>query len=171
MSTPPPILLLMGVAGAGKTTVAQELARALGLAFQEGDALHPPQNVAKMRAGTPLDDADRWPWLDRIAAQIDRWREDGVGGIVTCSALKRAYRDRLLDGRTGVRLVHLTGAPELIRARMAARRDHYMPLSLLDSQLATLEPPAPAERAIVVDIDAAPALVVARIMTALGEGG
>lgn len=167
----PPILLLMGVAGAGKTTVALALASTLGVAFQEGDALHPPQNVAKMRAGTPLDDADRWPWLDRIAAQIDRWRADGVGGVVTCSALKRAYRDRLLGGRADVRLVHLSGAPELIRARMAARRDHYMPLSLLDSQLAILEHPMPDERAIVVDIDAPPEQIAERVRAALGEGG
>ncbi len=171
MSAPPPILLLMGVAGAGKTTVALALAETLGVAFQEGDVLHPPENVAKMRAGTPLEDADRWPWLDRIAAQIDRWRAEGVGGVVTCSALKRAYRERLLNGRTGVRLVHLSGAPGLIRTRMAARRDHYMPPSLLDSQLAILEHPTPEERAIVVDIDAPPAEIAERVRAALGEGG
>jgi carbohydrate kinase (thermoresistant glucokinase family) len=163
----PPILLIMGVAGVGKTTVAQELARALGVAFQEGDALHPPQNVAKMRAGTPLEDADRWPWLDRIAAQIDRWRREGKGGVITCSALKRAYRARVIGDRPEVRLVHLTGAPDLIRRRMAQRRDHYMPVALLDSQLAALEEPSQDERPIVVGIDAAADQIAARILAEL----
>jgi gluconokinase len=164
---PAPILLIMGVAGVGKTTVAQALAQALAVPFQEGDALHPPANVAKMRAGTPLDDADRWPWLDKIAAQIDAWGAAGQGGVITCSALKRAYRDRLTGERPEVRVVHLTGAPDLIRARLARRRDHYMPVTLLDSQLATLEHPAADERAIVVDIDAPPDQVAARVLAAL----
>jgi len=161
------ILLVMGVAGVGKTTVAQGLAAALGVAFQEGDALHPPANVAKMRAGVALNDEDRWPWLDHIAAQIDAWRAAGVGGVITCSALKRAYRQLVVGGRTDVRLVHLTGAPDLIRRRMAERRDHYMPATLLDSQLAALEAPLPDERAIVVDIDAPPQQIVARVIAAL----
>ncbi|MEO8559606.1 MAG: gluconokinase [Rhodospirillales bacterium] len=171
----PPILLLMGVAGSGKTTVAQELARALGCEFQEGDALHPPANVAKMRAGTPLDDADRMPWLDKIAAHIDAWRKQGQGGVITCSALKRAYRDAVIGGRNAapagagvdVRLVYLKGSHELIRARMAKRRDHYMPLALLDSQFAALQEPAPDEHAIVVGIDATPDEIAARTLAAL----
>lgn len=162
-----PIVLIMGVAGAGKTTVAQELARILGCAFQEGDALHPPENVAKMRAATPLTDADRWPWLDRIAAQIEAWRRAGEGGVITCSALKRAYRQRVIGMHDDVRLVHLNGSRDLIHRRMQARRDHYMPVALLESQFATLEEPSADERAIVVAIDGSPQEIAARVVAAL----
>ena len=157
------ILVVMGVAGSGKTTVARMLAERLGWRFQEGDALHPPGNVAKMSAGTPLTDDDRWPWLHAIAAVIDGWRAEGASGIVTCSALKRAYREILVGGRADVRLVHLAGDKALIAARMAARKGHFMPTALLDSQFATLEPPGAEERAIVVDISPGLEVLVAEI--------
>ncbi len=146
------ILVVMGVAGSGKTTIARMLADRLGWRFQEGDALHPPANVAKMSAGTPLTDGDRWPWLRAIAAVIDGWREEGASGIVTCSALKRAYREILVGGHPDVRIVHLAGDKALIAGRMAARKGHFMPTALLDSQFATLEPPGAEENPIVVDI-------------------
>jgi len=158
------ILLVMGVSGSGKTTVAKALAEHLGWRFQEGDALHPPQNVAKMSAGTPLSDADRWPWLAAIAAVIDGWRAAGVSGIVTCSALKRAYRQVLVGDRADVRLVYLAGSKALIAGRMAARKGHFMPAALLDSQFATLEPPEADETPIVVDIGPEPAAIVAELV-------
>jgi len=154
----------MGVSGSGKTTVAKALAEHLGWRFQEGDALHPPQNVAKMSAGTPLSDADRWPWLAAIAAVIDGWRAAGVSGIVTCSALKRAYRQVLVGDRADVRLVYLAGSKALIAGRMAARKGHFMPAALLDSQFATLEPPEADETPIVVDIGPEPAAIVAELV-------
>ncbi|MCX7376568.1 MAG: gluconokinase [Alphaproteobacteria bacterium] len=148
------ILVVMGVAGSGKTTIARMLAERLGWRFQEGDALHPPANVAKMSAGTPLTDDDRWPWLHTIARVMDGWRAEGASGIVTCSALKRAYRDILVGGHPDVPIVHLAGEKALIAARMAARKGHFMPTALLDSQFATLEPPGADENPIVVDIGA-----------------
>ena len=154
----------MGVSGSGKTTVAKALAEQLGWRFQEGDALHPPENVAKMAAGTPLSDADRWPWLTAIAAVIDGWRAAGVSGIVTCSALKRAYRQVLVGDRADVRLVYLAGSKALIAGRMAARTGHFMPAALLDSQLATLEPPGAEEHPIVMDIGPEPAVIVAELV-------
>ena len=154
----------MGVSGSGKTTVAKALAEHLGWRFQEGDALHPPQNVAKMAAGTPLSDADRWPWLTAIAAVIDGWRAAGVSGIVTCSALKRAYRQVLVGDRADVRLVYLAGSKALIAGRMAARTGHFMPAALLDSQLATLEPPGAEEHPIVMDIGPEPAVIVVELV-------
>ena len=161
------VLVVMGVSGVGKTTVGVGLADALGWIYQEGDALHPPANVAKMAGGTPLTDADRWPWLRTIAGVIDRWREGGKSGVVTCSALKRAYRDILLAGRPDVRLVYLKGDKALIAARMAARKGHFMPPGLLDSQFATLEEPAADERPIVVDVTASPDEIVAAVLAAL----
>ena len=163
----PCILIVMGVAGSGKTTLAEALAARLHWPLQEGDALHPPENVAKMAGGTPLTDDDRWPWLDRIAAWIDARLAAGGDGIVTCSALKRAYRDRLVGARRGVRLVYLNGGRDLIGARLGARRGHFMPPSLLDSQLATLEPPGPDEHPIVVDAGPPPAAEVAQVLAAL----
>jgi gluconokinase len=154
MQPAPCVLVVMGVSGSGKTTLATVLSQRLGWKLQEGDALHPPENIAKMAGGTPLTDADRWPWLDRIAAWIGARLAAGENGIVTCSALRRSYRDRLTGGRPGVRLVFVHGAPDLLATRLAARRGHFMPPGLLASQLATLEPPAPEEHAI--DVDAAP---------------
>lgn len=157
------ILVVMGVAGSGKTTIARMLADRLGWRFQEGDALHPPANVAKMSAGTPLSDEDRWPWLHAIAAVIDGWRAEGVSGIVTCSALKRAYRDILVGDRPDVRIVHLAGDKALIAARMAARKGHFMPTALLDSQFATLEPPGAEEHPVTVDIAPGPEAIVSAL--------
>jgi carbohydrate kinase (thermoresistant glucokinase family) len=143
----------MGVSGAGKTTVGRRLAKQLRWNFAEGDALHPLENVAKMKSGRPLTDADRAPWLAAVAHVIDGWREQGECGIVTCSALKRAYRDQIIDGCSGVRLVYLHGSRELIAERLGARRGHFMRASLLDSQFATLEPPGLDENAIIADIN------------------
>jgi len=158
------IVVVMGVSGAGKTTVGEALAARLGWAFVEGDALHPAANVAKMAAGEPLTDADRAPWLAAIARRIDELSAGGA--VVTCSALKRAYRSVL--ARPGVRFVFLTGEPEVLEKRMAARRGHFMPPSLLASQLATLEPPGPSENAVAVDIGADVNEQVEAIVTALG---
>jgi carbohydrate kinase (thermoresistant glucokinase family) len=161
------IVVVMGVSGSGKTTVAAMLAGALHCQFLEGDELHPPSNVAKMHGGTPLTDADRWPWLGKIAAEIDGWRSHGESGVVTCSALKRTYRDILIGDRPDVTLVYLRGSRELIQQRMAARHEHFMPVALLDSQFATLEEPDPDERPVVVDIGGRPAEIVAEIVRQL----
>ena len=148
-----PVLVVMGVSGSGKSTVAKPLAQQLGWPFQEGDDLHPAANVAKMKAGIPLDNADRAPWLDAIAAWIaGRLRQD-TGGVVTCSALRRAYRDRLRAAGDRVTFVYLKGSRSLIAGRVAQRQGHFMPAALLDSQFATLDEPSPDEHAIVVDID------------------
>ena len=161
------IVVVMGVSGAGKTTVGRALAERLGWEFQEGDALHPPENVAKMRAGHPLADADRLPWLRRIAERIDEWRRRGECGLVTCSALKRQYRDIVIDHRPELRLVYLEGSKELIAGRLAKRRGHFMPPSLLDSQFAALEPPTPDEHPIVISVAAPVADNVARLAALL----
>ena len=161
------VVVVMGVSGSGKTTVAAMLAGALHCSFLEGDELHPPANVEKMRSGTPLSDADRLPWLRRIAEAIDGWRDRQESGVVTCSALKRAYRDILIGDRRDVTLVYLRGSRDLIQRRMAARHEHFMPVALLDSQFATLEEPAPDEDAIVVDVGGQPAEIVAAIMRQL----
>jgi gluconokinase len=160
------VIVLMGVSGSGKTTVGVPLAQALGGEFVEGDDYHPPANIAKMRQGIPLEDADRRPWLATLSAEIGRWLAAGRTVVLACSALKRSYRAILRDGRPGVRFVHLTGSAPLIRARLAGRQGHYMPASLLDSQLAALEEPLDA---IVVAIDRPPAEIVASILTALGR--
>jgi carbohydrate kinase (thermoresistant glucokinase family) len=141
----------MGVSGCGKSTLGVRLAAVLGWPFQEGDALHPPGNIAKMAAGQPLDDTDRGPWLAAVAAWIDERGAVGEAGVVTCSALKRVYRTRLRDGRPHVRLIFLIGSPDLISARLAGRSDHFMPPALLASQFATLEAPAADEGAITID--------------------
>jgi carbohydrate kinase (thermoresistant glucokinase family) len=163
------ILVVMGVSGSGKTTVAEKLAAELGVEFLEGDKLHPRANVEKMKSGTPLTDDDRWPWLEAIATRIDEWRAQGKGGVITCSALKRTYRAVLVGERPQVRVVYLKGSRELIHRRMAARRGHFMPVGLLDSQFATLQEPGPDERPIVADIGSAPAEIVADIIRQLGS--
>jgi gluconokinase len=144
----------MGVSGSGKSTIAEHLAARLGWRCVDGDLFHPPANVAKMSAGHPLTDEDRWPWLRAIAAEIDRLSAGGERAVVACSALKRAYRDILVHGRDDVRIVFLDGTRDLIAKRLAARKGHFMPPGLLDSQFTTLEPPQPGERPITVSIDA-----------------
>jgi gluconokinase len=150
MASQPFILVVMGVSGAGKSTLAAGLAAALKVPFKEGDTLHPPANVAKMEAGESLSDDDRAPWLARIKAWIDAQLERGQSGIVTCSALKRAYRDMLRANRPNVVFVYIDGDERLIRQRMSGRKDHFMPASLLASQFATLEPPATDEHPIII---------------------
>jgi len=162
---------MMGVSGSGKTTAAVMLAAREGWQMLEGDSLHPPANVEKMRHGIPLTDEDRWPWLQAIAAEIDRWRAAGISGVVACSALKRSYRDLLIDGRPDVVLVYLQGSHELIANRLAARMGHYMPPTLLDSQFATLEEPGPDEHPIVVSVDHPTEEIVAQVIQALKERG
>jgi ribose 5-phosphate isomerase A len=164
----PPILVVMGVSGAGKTTIAEALAARLGWRFQEGDALHPEANVAKMHAGIPLSDADRQPWLEAVAAWIDGQRAKGEPGIVTCSALKRAYRRIVVGDRPEVRLVFLRGGPGLIAERLAGRQDHFMPPSLLQSQFDTLEAPVPEEDALTVDVGPPAGEVAEAIIRRLG---
>lgn len=164
----PMIVVVMGVSGSGKTTVGKLLAARLGWPYQEGDTLHPPENIAKMSGGTSLDDADRLPWLRRIAERIDHWLGRGESGVVTCSALKRAYRDIIAGGRSGVVLVHLKGSHDVIGSRMAARTDHFMPTALLANQFAVLEEPMPDERAITIDVAASPAEIVTEIVNRLG---
>ena len=149
----PSIAVVMGVAGAGKTTIGERLADRLDWEFIEGDRLHPPENVAKMQTGHPLTDADRAPWLGAIAQAIDAWQARSAPGVITCSALKRDYRRRIIGDRSGVRLVYFDGSRELIAERLAARRGHFMPASLLGSQFAALEPPGPEENPITVAID------------------
>jgi gluconokinase len=165
----PVVAVVMGVSGSGKTTVAALLAAAMHWHFQEGDDLHPAANVEKMRSGHPLNDADRLPWLHVIAGVIDRWRADGESGVLTCSALKRAYRDLIIGERSGVALVYLKGSREVIGARMAARHEHYMPLALLDSQFAALEEPAADENPIEVAVKGTPSGIVEEIVRGLAE--
>jgi gluconokinase len=165
-----PLLLVMGVSGAGKSTVGPRLAAALGVPFADADAFHPEANIRKMRAGTPLTDGDRWPWLDAIGAWLDARAAAGEGGVATCSALKRAYRARLLGPRPGVRLLYLRGDPALIAARQAAREGHFMPPALMASQFATLEEPGPEERPIVLSVAAAPDAIVRAALEAIADG-
>ncbi len=164
-------LIVMGVAGSGKTTVAVLLAQRLGWTFAEADDFHPPANVAKMAAGTPLDDDDRAPWLATIAQWVSEADAAGRSTVVTCSALRRAYRDVLASAAGDVRFVHLEGDPELIGARIAQRTGHFMPPTLLPSQLATLEPLQDDEPGVVVPIGAPPEEVVEQALVALGLEG
>jgi len=149
----PPILVIMGVSGSGKSTIGRPLAARLGWPFKEGDDLHPPANIAKMKAGIPLDDADRAPWLAAIAGWIDGQAAAGLPGVVTCSALKRAYRAQLAAGRPQLRIVFLRGSQAVIAARVAKRQHHFMPPSLLASQFDDLQEPGPDEHPIIIDID------------------
>jgi gluconokinase len=144
------IVIVAGVSGSGKSTVGELLARSLGWPFTDGDSLHPAANVAKMRAGVPLTDEDRRPWLEAVAALLDRRLAAGEPGVVTCSALRRSYRDLLLDGRPAVRIVFLDAPPDLLASRLTTRHGHFFSADLLDSQLAILENPQPAERIVVV---------------------
>jgi len=163
----PRVLIVMGVSGSGKSTIGKALAERLGWTYQDGDDFHPPGNVAKMSAGQPLTDDDRWPWLRAIAAEIDRIADDGRRAVFGCSALKRAYRDILVHGRADVRVVYLDGSRALIAERMAARKNHFMPPGLLDSQFATLEAPGPDERPFTVSIDAPVEAIVDAIVEQL----
>jgi len=166
----PCALIVMGVSGAGKSTIGEALAARLGWRYQDGDAFHPESNVAKMRAGHPLTDEDRWPWLHAIADEIDQVCKSGSHVIIACSALRRAYRDVLLGGRNDVRLVFLDGTEPLIGDRLNHRTGHFMPPGLLASQFATLERPDTAEHAVRVSIDAPVETIVDDILNQLGLG-
>jgi len=166
--TVPVVLVLMGVSGSGKTTVAKLIADRLDWAFEEGDALHPPANVAKMAAGHPLDDDDRAPWLAKVADWVDARLDGGESGVITCSALKRRYR-ALIDRRgQGVEFVYLHGSRELVAERLATRQGHFMPSSLLASQFDALEEPGADEPVIRVEIGATPDAIADDVMAALG---
>jgi gluconokinase len=156
----------MGVSGSGKSTVGALLARALQVPFLEGDSFHPPANVARMAAGIALTDADREGWLHTLAGQLRQ--HAGRGVVLSCSALRRHYRDTLRSGAPDMALIHLSGSPEVLAQRMAGRSGHYMPPSLLTSQLATLEPPQPDEDALTLDITRSPEALVSDALAWLG---
>jgi len=162
------VLVVMGVSGSGKSTIAAMLAHRLHWIYEDGDWLHPKANIEKMHHGEPLNDADRWPWLHAIADWIDTTRQSGHHGIVACSALKRAYRDILVGDRPDVRIVYLKGDQDLIARRVAARADHFMPPQLLDSQFKALEEPGADERPIVVSVAPHPREIVETIVEKLG---
>jgi gluconokinase len=166
----PCALVVMGVSGSGKSTIADKLAERLGWAFEDGDKFHPASNVAKMRAGHPLTDEDRWPWLQAIADEIDRLCKAGERAVIACSALKHAYRDVLVHGRRDVRIVFLRGTQALIADRLAKRKGHFMPAGLLDSQFKTLEPPEKSEHPVTVSIDASVETIVEDIVRQLKLG-
>jgi gluconokinase len=163
------IAIIMGVSGSGKSTVARGLAEQEGWILLEGDAFHPPANVQKMQAGTPLTDEDRWPWLRSIAAREDELLSTGQSAVIACSALKRDYRKILIGDRQGAVLVYLRGSPALIEERIRLRKDHFMPASLLSSQFETLEEPGSDERPIIVDVGKAPAVIVAEVVRQIEE--
>jgi gluconokinase len=166
--TAPQAILVFGVSGVGKTTIGRMLAERLGWAFLDADDLHPPANVEKMRSGVALDDADRWPWLDAVGRRIDAEATDGRASVIACSALKRAYRDRLRTGRPQLRIVYLAGSQALIAARLEHRSGHYWPASLLPTQFAALEPPGADEDAVVVDVGPPADVLVEAIARQLG---
>jgi len=168
MAAQPRHVVVMGISGSGKTTIATALAERLGWTFAEADEFHPEANIAKMSAGTPLTDDDRWPWLEAMRNWMSGEARAGRSTVVTCSALKRSYRD-LLDGADGdVRFVHLSGDTELIRERMKTRSGHFMPASLLPSQISTLEPLEEGEHGFALENTGTPAEVTARIVDELG---
>jgi carbohydrate kinase (thermoresistant glucokinase family) len=164
----PPIMVIMGLSGSGKSTIAEELAARLGWPFEEGDTLHPESNIAKMHAGIPLTDADRGPWLERVAAWIDGQRAKKQPGIITCSALKRAYRQIIIGDRPEARLVYLRAGRDLIAEHLSGRHGHFMPAALLQSQIDTLEEPDPSEDPLTVDVGAPAAHVANEIIRLLG---
>jgi gluconokinase len=164
---PPVFVVVMGVSGSGKTTLGKGIAERLHWRFQEGDELHPRANVEKMSRGEPLTDEDRWPWLDAIGRWLDERAEAGENAVLTCSALRRAYRDRIREGRPGVRFCHVMAPAETLRDRLENRRGHYMPASLLPSQLATLEPLDDDEPGVVVAAEGDPAHVLDAALRAL----
>jgi gluconokinase len=164
------VILVMGVSGSGKTTVAERLAKRLGWAFLEGDRLHPEANVEKMRQGIPLDDADRWPWLDRIGKELKEWGRLGRSGLLTCSALKLAYRDRIRAARPDVHFVYVRGSEALIQSRVSSRQHEYMPASLLRSQFEALEEPTPDEHVVTIEATDPPDAEVAAVIAALHLG-
>ena len=160
----------MGVSGSGKSTIGEKLAERLGWSYEDGDEFHPASNVAKMSAGQPLTDEDRWPWLQAIANEIDRVCAAGGQAVIACSALKRAYREVLVHGRNDVRIIYLKGSQELIASRLAVRKGHFMPPGLLASQFKTLEPPDIGENPVTVSIDASVEAIVEDIVGRLGLG-
>ena len=162
------IVIVAGVAGSGKTTVGMQLARRLGWRFADADSFHPAANVAKMRAGIPLTDEDRVPWLRALTGWMDGLIAAGQSGVVTCSALKRRYRDQLLAGRPAATMVFLEVSKDVLVRRLLHRPGHFFPEKLLDSQLAAVEPPAPDERVLTLPVDGDPAQLVAEIVTRLG---
>ena len=164
----PAVVIVMGVASSGKTSLGERLAARLGWLFRDADSFHPPENIAKMAGGTPLDDEDRKPWLAAIAAWIDELRSKGEHGIVTCSALKRRYREVIIGSRPDVALVYLRGSRELIGGRMAARQHHFMPPALLDSQFAALEEPGPEEKPLVVSVELTKDAIETEVLERLG---
>ncbi len=166
----PCALIVMGVSGSGKSTIAARLAERLSWTFEDGDRFHPASNVAKMSAGQPLSDEDRRPWLQAIADEIDRVCQSGGHAVIACSALKRAYRDVLVHGRSDVRIVFLSGTQLLIADRLARRKGHFMPPGLLDSQFKTLEPPAADENPVTVSIDASVETIVEDVVQQLNAG-
>src|SRR6266404_4238146 len=166
----PCALIVMGVSGAGKSTIGEKLAERLGWKFEDGDRFHPPSNVAKMSAGQPLTDEDRWPWLRAIADEIAGICEAAGHVVIASSALKRAYRDILVDGRSDVRIIYLDGTQELIASRLALRKHHFMQPGRLDSQFKTLEPPDASENPVAVSIDGSVETVVDDILRQLRLG-
>jgi gluconokinase len=164
VTSPPTVLVIMGVSGSGKTTIATLLAKKLGWDYRDGDEFHPQANVEKMKSGVPLTDEDRWPWLEAIARFIDDELARGSKAIVTCSALKRRYREIIIDGRKGVRLVYLKGDKALLEKRLKKRHGHFMPSSLLQSQFDALEEPGPEENPLIVSVDGTPEQIVERIV-------
>jgi len=167
----PAAIIVMGVSGSGKSTIGALLAESLGWPFADADGFHPAANVAKMAAGQPLTDEDRWPWLDAIAAQIGASRTAEQPVVVACSALRRAYRERLRAGHGDLIFLHLSGAPAVIAKRQAARQGHFMPPSLMASQFATLEDPAAEADAVIVSVSASPHEVVAAALEQLAARG
>jgi gluconokinase len=164
----PCVLVVMGVSGSGKSTIGEQLAERLGWSYEDGDKFHPASNVAKMSAGHPLTDEDRWPWLQAIADEIDRICALGQHAVIACSALKRAYRDVLVHGRSDVRMVFLKGTQQLIANRLARRKGHFMPPGLLASQFKTLEPPGIDENPVTVSIEPSVGAIVDDIARQLG---